>query len=147
MWLLAACAVHYNLDFELCIRYLDREYTAKWRDVEGTIETVKGLVSDTDLDHMRRTLDRGCPAKFNWEEPLENKEVFIRRGNNPSVHKNVKIVQKTMNDKERKSHVLQFPCWIKRASPLGRCTPQTIIPSKVNNATGIKKSLDCVGKA
>ena len=29
VWLLAACAVHYNLDFGLCIRYLDGEYTAK----------------------------------------------------------------------------------------------------------------------
>ena len=91
---------------------------------------MKGFVSDTDLDHMRRILDSGCPAKFNWEEPAENKEFFIHRGNNPSVNKNVEIVQKTMNDKERKSRVLPFSCWMARASPLGRCTPQMIIPGK-----------------
>ena len=104
-------------------------------------------MSHTDLDHMRRILDSGCPTDFNWEEPTENKEVFICRGNNPSVHKSVKIVKKTMNDKERKSHVLPFPRWVARASPLGRCTPQTIIPGKVNNVTGVKKNLDCVGMA
>ena len=139
VWLLAACAVHYNLDFGLCIRYLDGEYTAKWRDVESILGAVKGLVSHTDLDHMRRILDSGCPANFNWEESTENKEVFISRGNNPSVDKNVEIVKKTMNDEERKSHVLPFPRWVARASPLGRCTPQTIIPGKVNNVTGVKK--------
>ena len=118
VWLLAACAVHYTLDFGLCIRYLDGEYTAKWRDVEGIIWAVKGLVSHTDLNHMRRILDSGCPANCNWEEPAENKELFIHRGNNPSVDKNAEIVQKTMTDKERKSHVLTFPRWMVRASPL-----------------------------
>jgi hypothetical protein len=86
-WLLAACAVRYDLDFGLCARYLGGEYTAKWRDVEATRGAVRGLVSEVDLDHMRCILGHGCPAKFNWEESAKNKEAFIRRGNNPSVKK------------------------------------------------------------
>ena len=43
-----------------------------------------------------------------------------------------------MNDGERKSRVLPFPRWVTRVSPLGRCSPQTIIPGKVNNVTGVK---------
>ena len=78
---------------------------------------MRGLDSEVDLDPMRRILDHGCPAEFNWEEPAENKEVFIRRGNNPSVKKNMDVVHKTMNDKERKSHVIPFPRWVVRASP------------------------------
>ena len=143
MWLLSACAVHYNLDFGLCIRYLDGKYTTKKHDVEGINGAMKGLVSDTDLDHIHIILDGECPAKFNWEEPAENKEVFIHRGNNPSVNKNVEIFQKTMNDEERKSHVLSFPRWMVKAYPLGRCTPHTIIPVKVNNITGVKNIILC----
>ena len=65
---------------------MDEEYTAKWRDVKGIIGAVKGLVSETDLDHMCIILDSGCPTKFNWKEPTQNKEVFICRGNNLSVN-------------------------------------------------------------
>ena len=63
--LLIACAAHYDLDFGLCARYLGGEYTAKWRDVESIPGAVTGLVSDVDLDHMRRILDHRCPAEFN----------------------------------------------------------------------------------
>ena len=122
---------------------MDGEYTVKGRDAEGIIGDVKYVVSDTYLNHLRRILDSGCPAKFNWEEPAENKEVFIHRGNNPSVNKNVEIFQKTMNDEERKSHVLSFPRWMVKAYPLGRCTPHTIIPVKVNNITGVKNIILC----
>ena len=115
------------------------EYTAKWRDIDSIIGAVKGLVSPEDLKHMHRILDSGCPAKFIWEESADNKEVFIRRGNNPSVDKNPEIVNKTVNDKEGKSHVLPFPRYLLRASPYGRCTPQTIIPGKLNAVTGEKK--------
>ena len=102
---------------------------------------MKGLVSHTDLDHMCRILDSGCPANLKWEEPAKNKEVFILRGNNSSADKNVEIVKKTMNDEERKSHVHPFPHLMVRASPLERCTTQTIIPGRVNNVTGVKKKI------
>ena len=41
VWLLAALAVHYNLNYGLCIRYLGGEYIAKWRDFESIIGAVK----------------------------------------------------------------------------------------------------------
>ena len=108
MWLLAAYATQDNLDCGLCIRYLDGEYTSTLRDVEGIIGGMKGLVSDTDLNHMHIILDSGCPSEFNWEESAKNKEVSICRGSNPSVNNNLGIVHKTMNDRERKNHVLPF---------------------------------------
>ena len=51
--MLAAYAVHYNLDFGLVVKYLDSEYLVLWQDIEAIIEAVTGLVSDTDLKHMR----------------------------------------------------------------------------------------------
>ena len=116
-WLLAACAVHYDLDFCLCARYLGGEYTVKWRDVKAILRTVRGLVSEVDLNPMRRILNHGYPAEFNLKEPAKNKEAFVRRGNNPSVKKKIEVVHKTMNDGERKSHVIPFPCWVVWASP------------------------------
>ena len=101
----------------LCARYLRGEHTAKWRDVEAIRGAVRWLALEVDLDHMRRILDHRCPAEFNWEEPAENKEAFIRRGNTPSAKKNMDVVRKTMNNKERKSHVIPFPWWAAQASP------------------------------
>ena len=92
--LFTACLIHYNMDPGLVARYVRGEYLAKWRDTEAIIAAVQGLISDEDVAHMRRILDVGCPAKFNWEEPAENKEAFIRRGNNPSVEKNKPVVNK-----------------------------------------------------
>ena len=100
VWLLGACAVHYNLDFGLVVRYVRGEYLATWRDTESILGAVSGLVSDVDIVHMRRILTLGCPAELNWEEPAENKEIFLERGNNPSVDKNKPVVTSTLNKEE-----------------------------------------------
>lgn len=101
-------------------------------------------MSSPYLEHMYRIINSGCPAEFYWEEPAE-KGVFICRGNNISVDKNAEIVKKTMTDRERKGHVVPYPHWVVRVSPIGRCTPQTIISGKLDTVTGVKKSLECVG--
>ena len=60
------------------------------------------------LEHIRRALTHGCPAEFNWEEPGENKEAFICRGNAPDVTVDNPDVMKTINKEERNSHVMCF---------------------------------------
>ena len=97
------------MDFELCTRYLGGEYTAKWRDVELILGSVKGLILDADLSHILRILDHGYPAKFNWEESAKKEEIFIPRGNNQSVNKNIEVINKTLHEDDRKSHVIHFP--------------------------------------
>ena len=76
--MLAACGIHYNFDFELVVRYLDGKYLARWRDIEATEGAVKGLILKLDFKHMRQILQHDCPAKLNWEEPAENKKVFMQ---------------------------------------------------------------------
>ena len=109
VWLMAACAVHYQLDVGLVVRYLNGEYLAKWRDIEAIVGAVRGLVSATDLKHIIRILKFGCPAKFNWEESAANKEAFILRGNNPTAKANKEMVQKTLNKEERNNHIIPLP--------------------------------------
>ena len=116
VWLLTALAVYYNLDFGLVVRYLAGEYMTKWRDIDVIVGAVEGLVSDIDLQHICRILTSGCPAEFNWEELAENKETFIRRGNNPSMNRNIKIVTKILNREERNNHVVPFARWVARGT-------------------------------
>ena len=126
--MLTACAVYCNLILGLVVRYLAEEYMAKWRYIEGIVGAVDGLVSDIDLQHICCILTSGCLAEFNWEELVENKETLIRRGNNPSVDRNIEIVTKTLNKEERNNHVVPFARWVARGSSVARCAPQTIIP-------------------
>ena len=145
VWLMAACAVHYNLNMGLVVRYLGGEYTASWRDVGSILQAVEGLVSRSDADHIKRILERGSPETFNWEEPKANQKAFIRRCNNPSIKQHEAVVAKTMNKEESRSHVVPFPRFILEASPFARHTPQTIIPGKVDlvNPENSKKPRLC----
>ena len=107
---------------------------------------VKDLVSESDPGHINRILILGCPAEFNWEEPAENKEFFNCRGNNPSVDKNIKIVEKTLNKEERNNHVVPFPRFLAETSLVARCAPQTIIPGKANKEDPKKaRRIVCAG--
>ena len=81
VWLMATCAVHYNMDIRLIVKYLGGEYLTRWRDVEAIIGTVEGLVSDEDLWHMHQILEYSCPVKFHWEETDAIKEAMLRNGN------------------------------------------------------------------
>ena len=61
---------------------------------------------------MERILTRGCPAYFNWEEPAENKEALLMRGNNPSIDQHPELVGNTINKEERNGHILAFEDFI-----------------------------------
>lgn len=125
--MLAACAVHYNLDFGLVTRFLGGEYTARWRDTEAILNLVRGLISDDDLGHMRRILTIGCPASFNWEESAINKEIFVRRAATSPILRRMDIVNKALNKEERNSHLIPFPRYLVRASSVAHHVPQAII--------------------
>ena len=127
VWQMNACAVHYNMDFGLVTRYLAGEYTAEWRDANEILSTLPEGVSEDDREHIRRIIERGCPAEFNWEEPADNKETFIRRGNNPTVRANMQLVIKTLNKEERNHHIMPFSRWMVRASSYAHHVPQTMI--------------------
>ena len=127
VWLMAACAVYYDLDFGLVLRYLSGEYTGEWRDVNEIVRTVSPYVTDSDAQHIRRILETGCPFEFNWEQTTENKEIFVRRGNSPSIAANWPSVLKTLAKEVRNKHLMVFPRWMVRASPFANHVPANVI--------------------
>ena len=124
-----ACYVYYGGDFGLVLRYLGGEYSAEWRDVDAVVDAVRPHVSAKDLVHIKRILDacEASPFEFNWEESAENKETFIRRGNNPAVKANWPVVKKTAVKEWRNKNIMIFSRWVLRASAYGHHVPQTII--------------------
>ncbi|KAL7525949.1 hypothetical protein ACHAWF_001576 [Thalassiosira exigua] len=121
---LTACAVHFGLDFGLVAWYLGGEYTRAWCNAPEILAAAAPHVEASTLEHMRRILTKGCPAKFNWEEPAKNKQAFLERGNNPSVAKYQQETDKTMNKEEHNSHVMAFMRFVVTFSAFGRATPQ-----------------------
>ena len=64
--MLEACAIHYNLDFGLVVRYLGGKYTAEHRDIDALEREVGPHILPADMAHMRRILTRGCPHTLNF---------------------------------------------------------------------------------
>lgn len=131
--LLTACAVHYNLDFGLVVRYLGGEYTAKWRDTHAILAHLRPVADPSDLAHVERILTIGCPAHFNWEEPDSNKELFLRRAATAPLTKHMAAVNKALNKEERNSHIIPFPSYLVRASTTAHHVPQCIIQKEGKN--------------
>ena len=127
VWVMTACAVHYDLDIGLVMRFLGGEYLADWRDVDAIIAKVQPYISKSDCDHIRHLLTEGAPAELVWDEASENKEAFIHRGNDATIVQHWDMVIKTLNKEDRFSHVMTFMRWIVRAAPTARVTPQTMV--------------------
>ena len=125
--LMTACAVYYNLDIGLVVRYLGGEYTASWRNIPEILAAAEPYLSDEVYNHLHRVLTTGCPANFNWNEPASNKRRAIAIGNLPSVSQYEEIAQATVTKEVRNSHLLPLARWICTCSAHARHTPQNIL--------------------
>ena len=76
--LLSACAVHFDLDFGLMVRFLRNEYTSPHRDEKKLEEDVSAHVSEADMKQMIRVLTSGCPHDLDYELPHEEKQKRIK---------------------------------------------------------------------
>ena len=60
-----ACLFHYDMDVSLLIRYLGTNYTASYRDVQRTVDTIKPHVDPYLIPHFIRVMnDCGMPQLF-----------------------------------------------------------------------------------
>lgn len=125
--LMTACAVHYNLNIGLVVRYLGGEYTASWRSVTDILNAAAPYVTEEVFSHLQRVLTLGCPAEFDWHEPVENKNRFILRENLPNVNQYAEVAQKTVTKEVRNSHLIPFASWVCVASAHARHTPQNVL--------------------
>ena len=111
----------------MVLRFLAGKYTAGWRDVDAIIKAVEPHISQGDREHILRILTNGCLAKLVWEETAQNKETFIKRGNNPSIKAHWNEVIKVLNKEEQNHHLMVSPRWMCRGSPYAHSTPYTVI--------------------
>ena len=75
---LSAASVYYNLNFGLVACMLGVEVFGDHRDVKDICERARLVSSESDVKHIKRILTDGCPAKFDYEEPVENKKMFLQ---------------------------------------------------------------------
>ncbi len=88
---------------------------------------VKDHISPEDLAHIKQILLDSCPEELTFKEPLSNKMEMISRG---SFNDNPEIVKKTMNKKDRYSHVIPLDILICLLLPYLRHTTQTMVTKK-----------------
>ena len=131
---MAACAVYYGLYFCLVLRFLPGEYTEDCRDVDAIMIAVESNVSPNDRDHIQRIITKGCPSNLVWEEPAQKKEIFTKRGNNPSIKAHWDEVVTVFNKEDHKHHLMVFPIWMYRGSPYAHDTPHTVIVKNAKNS-------------
>ena len=51
--MMAACAIHYGLDFGLVTRYLGGEYTGAGRYLDATLADIGPHIDPSDFDHIK----------------------------------------------------------------------------------------------
>jgi hypothetical protein len=103
------------------------KYMGQHQDMHSTLTAVKGHVSADDYAHMKRILLNGCPAQLDFMEPLSNKIELIERGNSKSFNNSTALVLKTMNKKDRCSHLIPLDEIMCRCSPYCCHTTQTMV--------------------
>ena len=131
---LLAATLHYDLNIPTVIRYLGGNYTGEYRDVKKTIKILKKSKCDeTIISDLKRTLELGCPNKFNAHSPHNNFLDFFRYGNHSSINKNLEQTLKAMNKEDRNQYLIPLPNWLARFLPNLHITPQGLLVKKDKN--------------
>ena len=73
----SAAMIFFGLDPRKFVRWMAGEYTGRKRDVPATLAALKGHVSTSDYEHIRRILTQGCPAKLQFDKPSTNKLAIL----------------------------------------------------------------------
>jgi hypothetical protein len=121
-----ACLIHFNMNPGSVVRFIGGEYTGEERDVQQVLSDISGHVSDVDLEHIRRILTEGCPARMHFEEPTSNKLALLERGNQRSFEENPEVSRRVLNKEDKRSHFLPLQSWVPYFSPYCRHNSQGI---------------------
>ena len=128
-----AAALHYDLNISIVTRFLQENYTGKYKDTEGTIK----VLQDTNYDEVivndvRRTLLTGCPNKMTVESSNQIFLTYFFDGNHTSIKLSLDKVTKTLNKEDRNQYLL-FPNWLARFIPNLHLTPQDLLSKPGRN--------------
>lgn len=110
-----ACAIYYDFDISIIIRYVRGNYTAEYRKPQKIIDLLnKAKCPNKIVSDLEKILTFGCPTKLNAHGSLKNFNTYLKYGNHKSVIKNKEKIYKTMVKEINKSHVLMLPQWTTR---------------------------------
>jgi hypothetical protein len=119
---------HYDMNISACLRYLGAKYLGGHRDVDGACATMAHYgVSAENIAHYRRIMTAGCPNKFTGETTHYNFEIYRLHGNDPSIARNKKLVDKNMLKEYKNTSAFPLPGWLARFSPHIFLTPQFVL--------------------
>ena len=129
----SAAMVHFGMHPGKLVRYLGGEYTGSNRDAKRAVDALGGLISESNLGHVKRILLQGCPSELVLSKSSESKLSMMRRGNQKSFVKYPDIVTKTINKEDRYSHILPMHEMICKLSPYVRHTSQGMVVKEGKN--------------
>ena len=117
----------------MLVRYLGGEYTGAYCDIEQLKEILTPHVPVDDMNQIIRILTSGCPADFALDKSAASKALMIKRGNQKNFVMNEEMVRKTVNRKDRFSHLIPLPPWILYCSPYCHHNSQGIVKAEKND--------------
>ncbi len=122
-----ACLFHYDLSVANVMRFLGKNYTGGYRNIEKAVQRMRGLVDDDLLTDYVRIMTVGAPAHFVAESSRENALLHWRRGNDSSIAANMELVNKAMNKMDKHNFVIPILSWIARFVPHIFFTPHHLL--------------------
>ena len=122
-----ACLFHFDLSVANVMRYVGKNYTGAYRDVEASVEKMRGLVDDDLLAHYARVMTFGAPSHFVAETTRANTLLHWRKNNHPSIMQDLDKTIKAMNKLEQHKFVIVLRSWIARFVPHIFFTPHHIL--------------------
>ncbi len=125
--LFMACLFHFDLSVANVMRYVGKNYTGAYRDVEASVERMRGLVDDDLLAHYARVMTFGAPSHFVAEATRENTLLHWRKNNHPSIMQDLDKTVKAMNKLEQHKFAIVLRSWIARFVPHIFFTPHHIL--------------------
>ena len=125
--LFMACSFHFDLSVANVMRYVGKNYTGGYRNVEESVSKMRGLVDDDLLTLYARVMTLGAPSHFVAESTRKNTLLHWRKNNHPSIMANLPQTLKAMNKLEKHKFVILLRSWIARFVPHIFFTPHHIL--------------------
>ena len=122
-----ACLFHYDLSVANVMRYANDNYTGAYRDIQASIDKMRGKVDDDLLELYAQVMLFGAPSHFVAESTRENFLLHWRNGNHPSILQDLEKTIKAMNKLEQHQFVMPLHSWIARFIPHLFLTPHHIL--------------------
>ena len=99
----------------IVIRYLGKNYTGEYRDIQNTLKILKESRCDEQIiKNLEKTLLVGSPNVMNDSSTHDNCLTYFRYKSHGTIAKNTTQVKKTMNKEDRNQYGLPFSNWIAR---------------------------------